>query len=83
MRANISEKQFRRDPGSDPVLENFKGIKLETAADVEDAIGNAFDAVMEKLEKNPNDVELNRQANLLLNRADDISDRLRAKLQSH
>jgi hypothetical protein len=41
----------------------------------------AFDALMEKLEENPDDQEARRQANLLVNRLEDLSSRLRGKIQ--
>lgn len=41
----------------------------------------AFDELMEKLEEHPNDQEIRRQANLLVNRLEDLSSRLRGKIQ--
>lgn len=41
----------------------------------------AFEKIMEGLNSNPNDEELRRQANLLVNRLDDWSSQLRAIVQ--
>ncbi|OIP59095.1 MAG: hypothetical protein AUK19_02645 [Candidatus Moranbacteria bacterium CG2_30_45_14] len=40
----------------------------------------AFDTVMESLEKDPNNPEIRRQANLLINRLDDLTNKLRNKI---
>ncbi|MDD2657488.1 MAG: hypothetical protein PHD04_02385 [Candidatus Pacebacteria bacterium] len=40
----------------------------------------AFDELMERLEQNPNDEEARRQANLLVNRFEDLASRLRGKV---
>jgi len=40
----------------------------------------AFDELMEKLEQNPNDEEARREANLLVNRLEDLASRLRGKV---
>ncbi len=42
---------------------------------------DAFDELMSKLEQNPNDEEARRQANLLVNRLEDLVSRLREKTQ--
>ena len=41
----------------------------------------AFDELMEKLDRNPSDQELRRQANLLVNRLEDLSSQLRGRIQ--
>lgn len=41
----------------------------------------AVDDVMARLDKNPGDTELRREANLLVNRLEDLSSRLRGKIQ--
>lgn len=41
----------------------------------------AFDRLMEQLEQDPNNQEVRRQANLLVNRLEDLSSQLRGKIQ--
>ena len=66
---------FHLDPNkqTDPIE------KLVAEKDLEDA----FDELMDKLDKNPDDAETRRQANLLVNRVDDLKElasRLREKI---
>lgn len=42
---------------------------------------DAFEELMDQLEKNPDDAEARRQANLLVNRLDDLVSRLKEKIQ--
>ncbi|MBU6388789.1 hypothetical protein KGQ72_02870 [Patescibacteria group bacterium] len=41
----------------------------------------AFDELMDRLDKNPNDAETRRQASLLVNRFEDLAGRLRVRIQ--
>jgi hypothetical protein len=40
----------------------------------------AFDELMDQLEQNPDDLETRRQANLLVNRLEDLSSRLKTRI---
>jgi hypothetical protein len=74
------DDQMRRDPASfhpDPKkMQDPVEVMLEQRGPE-----TAFDDLMEKLEKDPNDPETRRQANLLVNRLEDLSSRLRGKIQ--
>ena len=64
--------EFHLDPSkqTDPVEKLIEEIGPE----------GAFDELMERLDKDPNDTEARRQANLLVNRFEDLASRLRNKI---
>lgn len=70
-----STERFHLDPEKsvDPV-ESL----LEKTGDID----VAFDEIVEALDKDPNNRELHRQANLLVNRLDDLAAKLRDKISS-
>ena len=65
--------EFHPDPNKtvDPVEKLLEEVGPE----------GAFDELMDRLDKNPGDIEARRQANLLVNRLEDLSSRLRGKIQ--
>lgn len=73
----MAQEGFHLDPSksTDPVEKLIADLGTED---------DAFDTLMARLEKNPDDAEARRQANLLVNRVDDLKkvvDQLRTKIQ--
>ncbi len=63
---------FHPDPNKevDPVEDLIERIGFESAVD----------EIIDRVSKNPNDPEIRRQANLIMNRCDDLAAGLRQKL---
>lgn len=80
MSEGIQEKQFRADPGSDPVenAPEFKGV--QSSEEIDEAMTDRFDEVMARLEVDPNDQEAIREGNVLVERYDELVRRLKSKI---
>jgi len=78
--AGVQVKQFRADPGNDPLYKHVERAAAQSPEDAAELVDAAFDSLMAQYEET-RDEDIIRQAKLLINKMDEIKERWSEKLE--